>query len=301
MVLGRVLTRLGLVPTADGVGQIPMAKRLAMKSPGWAVPRPQSGVRAEDRTVPGRHGDIPVRIYRPERGPVAPVALLYIHGGGWTIGGLDSLDWFCREICYRGNHVVVSVQYRLAPDFPYPVPLDDVEDALTWLTKSLEEFGALETAVAGDSAGGNLAAAVSHRALTNGGPPVRYQVLLYPGLDATLSAPSASDTGSGLSPKDMAAAYDYYRGDADPRNPEISPLFVTDKTGLPQTLVITAEYDPLRDDGRLYAEALRAAGVPAQCIQYTGVDHGYLSLPRLTKQASRETTSAVLQALGPKQ
>ena len=222
-----------------------MAQRLAMKPPTWALPKSIGAPDVTDRSVPGRHGDIPVRIYRPVGRLAAPVALLYVHGGGFTVGGLDSLDWFCRELSSRGGHVVVSVQYRLSPEARYPIPLDDVTDALVWLGNHLEELGAARIAVAGDSAG----------------------------------------------------SYANYLGEQDPIPVAASPLLEPDKTGLPTTLVITAEHDLLRDEGRLYAEALERAGVQARWVQYPGVDHAFLSLPSFAKEACRDATEQVLLEL----
>lgn len=274
-----------------------MAKRLAMKPPGWALPKPSGPVQVEDLVVPGRHGDIPVRVSRPASGPVAATAVLYVHGGGFTVGGLDALDWFCRELSARGRHVVVSVQYRLAPDHQYPVPLDDVEDALSWLAEQREAYGTETIAVAGDSAGGNLAAAVCIRARDAGGPAVRRQVLIYPALDRTHSSPSTADTGASLRQEDIEISYRNYAPDRPVDDPEVSPLLAPDLSGLPEALVLTADHDILRDEGRRYAEALVAAGVPARTIEYPASDHAFLSLPVLFKQVVLVATEDVLAAL----
>ena len=297
LALTQFLGRIHVMPSTEKVGTIPIAKRLAMKPAGWLLLPPTGSPRVADRVVAGRHGDVPVRVYLPEDGPVAPVAVLYVHGGGFTVGGLDSLDWFCRELAVRGGHAVVSVQYRLAPDFRYPVPLDDVSDALAWLAAHLDEFGATEIAVAGDSAGGNLAAGAVIRAVRDGGPAIRNQILIYPALDATLSAPSMSDDAVGLGRADIEASYANYLGGQDRTIPEVSPLLASAKAGLPETLVLTADHDLLRDEGRLYAESLAAAGVPARAVEYPGADHGFLSVPSLSKDASLAAMAEVLGAL----
>ena len=295
--LTKFLTRIHVMPATETAGSIPMSKRLAMKPAGWMLLRPTGSPRVSDRVVAGRHGAVPVRVYLPADGPVAPVAVLYIHGGGFTVGGLDSLDWFCRELAVRGHHAVVSVQYRLAPDFRYPIPLDDVTDALSWLAQNLGELGATEIAVAGDSAGGNLAAGAVIRAVHDGGPSIRTQILIYPGLDGTFSSPSLSDDAPGLSLADIRLSYSNYLGGQDGTIPEVSPLLMPDLTGLPETLVITADHDLLRDEGRLFAERLAAAGVAARSIQYPGVDHGFLSVPALAREAALAATDEVLRAL----
>jgi acetyl esterase len=296
LAVNRFLVRTGALPSTDRVSSLPMAQRLGMKPPTWALPKSIGRPDVLDRIVPGRHGDIPVRVYRPVGRPAAPVALLYVHGGGFSVGGLDSLDWFCRELSRRGGHVVVSVEYRLAPEARYPIPLDDVTDALAWLADHREELGAERIAVAGDSAGGNLAAAACLRARSEG-PDVCAQVLIYPALDATLSSPSIADVPGGLSRADIAGSYANYLGDQDPMPLAASPLLEPDKSGLPTTLVITAEHDLLRDEGRLYAEALERAGVRARWLQYPGVDHAFLSLPTFAAQACQDATEQVLAEL----
>ena len=192
---------------------------------------------------------------------------------------------------------MASVQYHLAPDFPYPVPLDDVTDALNWLSAHLDEFGATQIAIGGDSAGGNLAAAACIRAVRGDGPKLQSQILIYPALDGTASSPSTRDRASGLSFADLTASFDNYRGEQDAAHPEVSPFLAVDKAGLPYTLVITADHDILRDEGRLYAEALQSAGVEARHIEYPGVDHGFLSVPAMAKEATLSALDEVLRTL----
>lgn len=295
--LNCLLVRLGAVPRSDQIGSIPVERRLAIKPPSWSIPKPTDDVLVEDTVAPGRHGTIPLRVYHPTSGRVAPTAVLYIHGGGFTTGGLDALDWFCRELSRRGDHAVVSVQYRLAPDYRYPVPLDDVQDALAWLTAHLADLGATGLAVAGDSAGGNLAAAVCIRARDDGHPMIRQQILIYPALDATHSSPSTADRGASLSGEDIISSYRNYAGDHPVDDPEISPLLGSSHAGLPPMLVLTADHDILRDEGRRYAEMLAAAGVHAQTIEYSATDHAFLSLPILFRKATSAATADVLAAL----
>jgi acetyl esterase len=295
--LNRLLVRAGAVPRTDKIGSVPMAKRLAIKPPSWSIPKPTDEVWVEDAVADGRHGRVPLRVYRPSSGHIAATAVLYVHGGGFTTGGLDALDWFCRELSRRGDHTVVSVQYRLSPDHHYPVPLDDVQDALVWLERHLTDLGATEIAVVGDSAGGNLAAAVCARARDAGCPAIRQQILIYPALDATHSSASTADQGASLSSDDIVVSFHNYAGDHPSDDPEISPLLAADQAGLPATLVLTADHDILRDEGRRYAEALAAAGTPAVTIEYPATDHAFLSLPILFKAATATAIADVLAAL----
>jgi acetyl esterase len=172
-----------------------------------------------------------------------------------------------------------------------------VQDALDWTAAHLWSLGATELAVAGDSAGGNLAAAVCIRARDAGGPPVRQQILIYPALDGTGSSPSTADQGASLSRQDIVDSYRHYRGDRPPEDPEVRPLLAADHSRLPEALVLVADHDILWDEGRRYAEALEAAGVPARTIEYPGTDHAFLSVPALFRRATRAATADVLAAL----
>ena len=295
--LNRILVRTGVVTPIARIGSVPVAKRLAIKPPSWSLPKPSGAVAIEEPVAQGRHGDVPLRTYRPASGGVAPTAVLFVHGGGFTTGGLDALDWFCRELAARGRLAVVSVQYRLAPEHPFPVPLDDVQDALRWLEAHLESLGAERIAVAGDSAGGNLAAAVCIRSRDEGGPAVAQQILIYPALDATHSSPSTADTGASLSSADIVTSFGHYRGARPADDPEISPLLAADLSRLPDALVLIADHDILRDEGRRYAEALTAAGIAARTVEYPGTDHAFLSLPLVFTAASQAAVDEVLATL----
>jgi acetyl esterase len=264
---------------------------------------PDRRVPTEDRTVPGPAGAVPVRVYRPASGGPLPV-VVYFHGGGWVIGDLDCCDTICHRLADGVPAVVVSVDYRLAPEHPYPAAVDDCDAATTWVAEHAEELGAdpSRLAVAGDSAGANLAAVVARRARDRGGPPVAFQLLVYPVTDATRSLPSYVENGSGylLDADTMAWFCRHYLAGADPEQPDVSPLFVEDFSGLPPGLVVTAEFDPLRDEGEAYAERLRKAGVDAATSRYDGMIHmfyGFDAMFDAARRATAETVSALQVAL----
>jgi acetyl esterase len=243
---------------------------------------PEEVARVEDRTILGPAGDLAVRVYTPEEAVGGrPGALLWFHGGGWVIGDLQSADTICRALANRSGAVVVSVDYRRAPEHRAPAALEDCLAALDWVAAEAGSLGASgRLAVGGDSAGGNLAALVCQRARDAGGPPIDLQLLVYPVTDLTLRHPSMDENGSGylLTKDTMAWFVDHYLGDADPEDPAVSPLWATDLAGLPPAVVITAEYDPLRDEGEAYAEALRAAGVEVEAVRYDGQIHEFFRL-----------------------
>lgn len=265
----------------------------------------------EDRVIPGPAGDIPVRAYRPvtASGPDGrPGVLVYFHGGGWSIGSIDTHDAVCRPLANGSGAVVVSVEYRLAPEHPFPAGYDDALAAVRWVAAHGDELGvdASRLAVGGDSAGGNLAA-VAAQQLRDGGPPIAFQLLVYPAVDMTLSYPSIDENGEGkLLTKDMMqwfrANYIGQPGGPDERDPRCSPLHAPADAlrGLPPALVVTAEYDPLRDEGDAYAEALRAAGVEVDHVRVDGVVHGFFSLRDMIpegKVAGDQACEALARAL----
>ncbi|HLM65493.1 MAG TPA: alpha/beta hydrolase [Acidimicrobiales bacterium] len=243
-----------------------------------------------DRTIPGPAGGIPVRIYTPVDGVPAAVAdgtrgvLVFFHGGGWTIGSIETHDPSCRALANGAGVVVVSVEYRLAPEHPFPAAIDDALAAMRWVTGHTAELGADpgRVAVGGDSAGGNLAAVVA-RELRDAEPPLRFQLLVYPATDMTMSFPSIDENGDGyfLTKDTMSWFRANYMSDGDHTDGLASPLHAdpADLAGVAPALVVTAEYDPLRDEGEAYAEALRAAGVAVTATRYDGVIHGFFSLP----------------------
>ena len=238
-----------------------------------------------DFRVPGPAGDIPLRLYVPILGGAAvPLpALVYCHGGSFVAGGLDSHDTLLRALANRAGCLVVSVAYRLAPEHPYPAAIEDAWAALAWVAGHAPEIGADDRrlAVGGDSAGGLLAASVAQRA-NRSGLSLRLQVLLYPNLDATLSSPSWGELGSGayiVSRSRMIAWFDaYLPPGADRRSPDVSPIFANDLAGSAPALIVTADHDPLRDEGEAYAAKLRDARVPVDHACWPGMIHGFGSM-----------------------
>ncbi|HVV18798.1 MAG TPA: alpha/beta hydrolase [Pseudonocardiaceae bacterium] len=235
------------------------------------TPEPVASV--VDDHVPGPAGDLPVRIYRPAdpRG-----LLVYFFGGGWTLGTIDTSDGVCRALTNAARCVTVAVGYRRAPEHPFPAAIDDCFAATTWLAGRTHE----PVAVGGDSAGGNLAAGVTLLA-RDAELPIRHQLLVYPNTDYL------SDTASLRENNDPAffnrTSVDWYwrhylRDPGDGGNPLASPLRAADLSGLPPATVITAEYDPLRDQAEQYAERLRAAGVPVELTRYPGMVHGFFTM-----------------------
>jgi acetyl esterase len=251
----------------------------------------------EEIEVPGGAGPRPARVYRPEHdGPLPTV--LFLHGGGFVIGDLDTHDLACRTIAVESRAVVVSVDYRLAPEHPFPAAVEDTLAAADWMVGRLEELGGSDrTGVAGDSAGGNLAA-VAAQHLRDAGHALTAQLLIYPATDMGAETESARENAEGyfLDAATMAWFGDQYAGpggaDAvDLTDPRLSPAH-GDLTGLAPAVVVTAQFDPLRDDGDAYARKLEAAGVPVHHRQFAGLIHGFVDMGRhspAADEAVRET------------
>ncbi len=259
--------------------------------------------RAIDRTLEVSDRRIPARVYRPVgRGGAELPVYVHFHGGGWVFGDLDSHDGLCRDLCARSGALVVSVDYRLAPEHPYPAALDDAWESVLWIAANGDELGADtgRLAVGGDSAGGTLAATVCRRARDEGGPDIRFQALIYPVTDMTLSLPSMTELAEGynLTRDAMAWFRDLYLPDeASWRDPDASPVFAEDLGGLPPALIVSAGFDPLRDDAKAYADALTAAGVSAGYVCYGGMIHGFLNMPAVLDDG-REAAARVARAIG---
>jgi acetyl esterase len=231
-----------------------------------------------DRTVPGPDGSLPVRIYRPEGAPRG--AIVYFHGGGWVIGNIEVVDAPCRALAAATGCVVVSAQYRLAPESAYPAAVEDCYAVTRWVAEHLADLGTEPAGlvVAGDSAGGNLAAVVALMARDRQGPEIAFQALVYPATDlAEMATESYRENGEGylLTADSMRWFRDHYVPDEARRSePYCSPARAEDLSGLPPAFVATMEFDPLRDDGEAYAERLREAGVPVTVARYDGQVHG---------------------------
>ncbi|PWW24071.1 acetyl esterase [Geodermatophilus normandii] len=274
-----LLAQSGAPPMYEGTPEAGRAQYLQLthgaRTPEQVVPVAAT----EDRTVPGADGDLRARVYRPEgEGPFPTV--VFFHGGGWVIGDLDTHDNMARSVCRGARAVVVAVDYRLAPEHPFPAAAEDAVASARWVAKNLHEFGGDERlALAGDSAGGNLAAVVA-QVLRDDGTPLAGQFLVYPAVDAEGDYPSRVENARGyfLEKDTMDWFYGHYAGAwDDARDARLSPLHA-DLTGLPPAVVVTAEFDPLRDEGEAYGEALEAAGVQADVRRYDGLIHGFFDM-----------------------
>jgi acetyl esterase len=263
-----------------------------------ALAQPEEVARTDDRLLEGPAGDIPVRVYTPAAAVNAtPGVLLWIHGGGWVLGDLDTADATCRALANRSGAVVVSVDYRRAPEHRSPAALEDCLAALRWTVENAELLGidAARVAVGGDSAGGHLAALVCQRVRDDFGPEVDFQLLVNPVLDLTLSHPSIEENAEGyfLTKDTMEWFVGHYLGDQDPADPSVSPLLAASLDELPPAMVLTAEFDPLRDEGEAYAARLEEAGVPTELIRYDGMIHQFFELA-----AVFESGAAAVEAAG---
>jgi acetyl esterase len=266
------------------------AGAIAARGPDY---QPIALAEVTDRVVAG---SVPVRIYRPGAPGPRPV-VVYAHGGGWVIGDLDTHDDTCRFLSQALGAVVVAVDYRRAPEHPYPAAIEDYWAAVNWVAQNAADLGADPgaLALAGDSAGGHLAAAAALRARAAGGPAIAVQAMAYPVTDATMSTSSdplasyvTNREGYGLTATSMSWFIGCYLPDeADRSRPDNAPLLVEDLSGLPPAVVATAEFDPLRDEGAAYARRLREAGVPVTFLPGDGLVHSFLRQGRDSRAAAR--------------
>ena len=259
---------------------------------------PENVGEVRDILVPGPAGALPVRLYHPAPGQALPL-VIYFHGGGWVVGDLEVVDKPCRALANASHCVVASVNYRVSPETKFPGPAEDCYAATQWLAGHAKDIGANGrfVAVAGDSAGGNLAAAVALMARDRGSPALSYQVLIYPVTAPALGTQAASyqENAEGylLTKGSMEWFWDHYLASPDDaKNPYASPLHADDLSRLPPAMVITAEFDPLRDEGIAYAKRLREAGVSVSTSHYDGLIHGFFWLSGAL-DAGRELTAEI--------
>jgi acetyl esterase len=233
----------------------------------------------EDRAIDVGGREVGVRIYRPD-GPARAGTAVFLHGGGWVFGDLRSHDGMCRSITRRSGVTTVAVDYRRAPEHPFPAAVEDAVGVVRWLAGHGDEIGvaARPVAVVGDSSGGNLAAAAALVLRDEGESPVTFQALLYPATDPAMDTASYEENADDpfLSRDEMVWYWSQYGGGTAPDDPRAALAAVTDLSGLPPTYLLTAGLDPLRDEGLAFADALRRAGVPVRCSEYRDMPHGFL-------------------------
>jgi acetyl esterase/lipase len=257
-------------------------------------PEPVGAV--EERTIPGADGEMPTRIYIPYGTGPFPV-LVYFHGGGWVIGDLVAYDATCRALTNAAGCLVVAMEYRLAPEHKFPAAPEDCYAAICWVAANAVAIGGdpRRIAIGGDSAGGNLTAVVAQMARDRGGPALVYQLLVYPVTNYGYDTASYRENAEGyLLTKDAIVWFwnHYLRSATDGNNPLASPLQANDLHGLPPAMVLTAEFDPLRDEGEAYAIRLQEAGVPVTLKRYAGTIHGFFSLGAVLDQGKQAMADA---------
>lgn len=286
----------GIIDQMSAMNAIPLSQisAAAYRTMNAAVPRPPSMIslaEITDLTIPGPDGALPVRIYKSSLDANQP-GVVFFHGGGFVICGLDSHDGLCRALSKAVGCTVVSVDYRLAPEAKFPAAVEDSYAATVWVAKNAASLGIdpNRIAVAGDSAGANLATVAALLSRERGGPKLMHQLLIYPVTDLTCTTESYNLFARDyfLTKEMMVWFRDHYLPDGhDPADPLASPLHTADVAGLPPATVITAEYDPLRDEGEAYAQRLKKAGVAVDMKRYDGVFHGFFSMSGVLPQADQ--------------
>ena len=284
----------------------PQAARAAMEAARGATDDPEKVGTVEDRLIPGVAGKQPIRIYTPEGDGPFPI-LVYFHGGGWVVGSINTVDASCRALTNLADCMVVSADYRLAPEDKFPAAVEDCYAAARWVALNAAALNgdAARLAVGGESAGANLAAAVTLKAQESGLPSLAYQLLMYPVTGHAFAMPSHTENAQGyfLTTEMMAWFWDHYlASEADGQNPLASPLRAsTDQCrGLPPAFIATAEYDPLRDEGAAYATKLGEAGVAVEYICFEGLIHGFMGMAKVIEpagQALQKAAAALRTAL----
>jgi acetyl esterase len=247
----------------------------------------------EHSFIPGPTADLPIRIYRPESCDIEELqpALIFIHGSGWVVSNIETNDHFSRALANRTRSVVIAINYQKAPEHKFPIPMDDCYASTLWIFKHATLLGLdiNRIGIFGDSAGGNLAAAVTLRLRDEDGPQLAYQVLVYPAVQYGWETASAIANAEGYLLQQASMKYywgHYLRSETDAKNPYCSPLNAESHIGLPPTLIYTAEYDPLCDDGYLYARKLQGCGVSVKYKCYNGMIHGFIKMLGTFDQAN---------------
>jgi acetyl esterase/lipase len=268
-----IVASLGLprMESLDAASARALARMIASTRP----PGPTVGA-ISDGVLPGAAGELAYRLYRPASGGPHPI-VVYFHGGGWMLGGVDSDEPFCRDLCVRSDAIVISVDYRHAPEARFPAAVDDAFAAVQWIAAHAQSLGGVpdRLSVCGWSAGANLATVVCRLARDAGGPRIEGQVLVAPVTGSDLTLPSCVENAEGyvLTTALIRWFWDHYADPAQRRDPRVAPLYAQDLSNLPPALVVTCEFDPLRDDGALYADAMRAAGVAVRHLACRGQIH----------------------------
>jgi acetyl esterase len=288
----KVRAALDAQPAADFRSLGPAAVRAEFSATAARVPKPHEPLAAVENLTIG--DGVRIRLYRPEGKGLFPV-LLYFHGGGWVVGDLDTHDHVCRSLARRGNALVVNVDYRLAPEKPFPIPLDDCETALDWAVDHARDFGGdpSRLAAGGDSAGGNLAIGLALRAPDR----IRLQLLIYPVTDRNFETTTYREfaSGYGLTRGNMQWFWECYYPRAE-LDPSVAPLRAASLKGLPPAFVLTAEYDVLRDEGEAYARRLHKEGVAVRGMRFLGMNHGFIRMAAVYPQAEH-ALSVLAEAL----
>ncbi|MBN8987567.1 MAG: alpha/beta hydrolase [Rhizobiales bacterium] len=278
-------------------GTAAQARAMYLAARAVSNPEPPELESAKPLSIPAPHGAIPARIYTPKtlrkNNGLAP-CLVFYHGGGWVIGDLDSHDVVCRKLAHEGELIVISIDYRLAPEHKFPAAVDDAMSAVKWIASNAKELGidASRLVVGGDSAGGNLAAVTALAARDGDGPKLAGQVLIYPATDFSWSHPSHSEPETSILLTHSVIRWfgNHYLGDADINDWRASPARAKTLAGLPPAYLLTAGADPLRDEGDEYAARLKEAGVPVTYKHFPGQFHGFFTMGKLLQQANVAAT-----------
>lgn len=283
-------------PTLKNAAEEMLAESLAARAMSIAKPMPEPVGGISHVLIPGPGGDILARVFTPEGDGPHPV-LVYFHGGGWVIANLDVYEPSCRALCNAASAIVVSVAYRQAPEHKFPAAVEDASAALQWILENARALGGDPTrvAVGGESAGGNLATVSCLKARDDGAPMPVFQLLIYPVTNYAFDTPSYRENANSkpLSADMMPWFFKHYLNtEADGQHPYVSPLRAHDLRGLPPALVLTAEYDVLRDEGGAYAERLRESGVAVKAVRYDGMVHEFFGLAGMVDKAKEALTEA---------